>query len=249
MENEITPAEEVKETEVEQEGETTEVTTEVETTTETKGKTMEEILGDKPTKSSGTVPLATFLDIKKEKKAAEDRVRELEGQIAKGGDTKEARAELKSIAEEYDVDPVFLEKLSSAIYAQAEQKAEERINSKLGPLEAKERESKIDKAFNEHYENVMAELPEYSNVVNKDIIKTLSLLPENSKKTFPQIIEETYGKTVTGKKTLENGTPRGGKNAALEMNRINEPGYFKEIMADPKLKEEYNKGLSQRINL
>lgn len=249
MENEITPAEEVKEIEVEQEGETTEVTTEAETTTETKSKTMEEILGERPTKSSETVPLKTFLDIKKEKKAAEDRVKELEGQIAKGGDTKEARAELKSIAEEYDVDPVFLEKLSSAIYAQAEQKAEERINSKLGPLEAKERETRIDKAFNEHYENVIAELPEYSNVVNKDIIKTLSLLPENSKKTFQQIIEETYGKTVTGKKTLENGTPRGGKNVALDMSRVNEPGYFKEIMADPKLKEEYNKGLSQRINL
>jgi len=196
-----------------------------------------------------TVPLNTFLETKKEKKALEKELSNLQAQIKAGATPKEAKASLKEIADKYDVDVNFITELSSAIYAQAQEDVEERLNSKLQPLEAKDREEKINKAFNEHYEKVIAEMPEYEKVINKNVIKSLSLLPENSKKTFQQIIEETYGNSVTGKRTMETSTPRGGKDQSIDFNRTNDPEYFKQIMASPELKKKYNEGLLSRINL
>jgi hypothetical protein len=196
-----------------------------------------------------TVPLNTFLETKKEKKALEKELKELREERQNGATKTEVNASLKAIAEKYDVDVNFVDELSSAIYAKAKEDVEETLNSKLQPLEAKEKAEKINTAFNEHYEKVIAEMPEYKNVINKDVIKSLSLLPQNSKKTFQQIIEETYSNSVTGKRTMETSTPRGGKDASLDMSKINDPDYFKQVMANPELKKKYNEGLTSRIKL
>lgn len=238
----ITPAEEDNKTEVELEEETTEVKTEVETKKETEGKTMEEILGEK---KEETVPLATFLDLKKDKKEAERKLKEIQDKIDEGSDKTEISEDLQALAEEYEIDPKFLDRLSKSIYAKA--KAE--VDNKLKPLEVKEKEEKINKIFNEHFEKAIDEMPEYSEVVNKDVIKALSLLPENSKKTFQQIIEETYGKTVSGKKTMEPGTPRGGKDIELDFSKMTDPAYYKQVMQNPELKKKYNEGMAGRLRL
>lgn len=231
----VTPEEEAKET----------ISPEEKTIVEEpKEKTVGELLEDKK-----DVPLAIFLEKKKEAKALEKELSDLKQQIKDGATKSEAKAELKDIAEKYDVDPNFLSELSTIIYSKAKGDVEETLKSKLQPLEDKEREEKINKAFNEHYEKVIEELPEYADVINKDIIKSLSLLPQNANKTFQQIIEETYGKTVTGKKTLETATPRGGKETSLDMSRINDPEYFKRVMENPELKKKYNEGLTSRISL
>jgi hypothetical protein len=247
--NPTTPAAEVNNTEVKPAEVTPEVTTEGESTPETKAQTMEEVLGTPEPKQVETVPLKTFLDMKKENRVLAKKFEELKNQVTEGATLSEVSAELKAISEEYDVDAGFLSKLSAAIYKQAKDEATETLNSKLGPIEAKDKAARIDKAFNEHYENIIVDLPEYANIINKDVIKTLSLLPENSKKTFQQIIEDTYGKTVPGKKTLEDATPRGGKDVSLDMKRTSDPEYFKQIMANPELKKEYNKNITDRINL
>jgi hypothetical protein len=207
---------------------------------------MEEILEDKKPEA---VPLSKFLDVKKEKKELEAKVRDLQEQVRSGADKREVNAELKDIADKYDVDPKFLSELSDIIYSKAKGDVEEQLNSKLKPLEARDKEEKINKAFEQHYQNAISVIPEYEAVVNKDVIKTLSLLPANSKKTFQQIIEETYGNSVTGKKTMEKSTPRGGKTAELDSSRLKDPSYYKEVMSNPELKKEYNKGLVDRINL
>ena len=207
-------------------------------------KTAGEILEDKK-----TVPLTTFLETKKEKKALERELSELRAKADAGATKSEVKSDLKSIADKYDVDPNFLSELSDIIYAKAKGDVEETLNNKLQPIEAKEKAEKINTAFNDHYSKVIEEMPEYKNVVNKDVIKSLSLLPENSKKTFQQIIEETYGNSVTGKRTMETSTPRGGKDASLDMSKTNDPEYFKQVMANPELKKKYNEGLVSRIKL
>lgn len=50
----------------------------------------------------------------------------------------------------------------------------------------------IEEIFSENFNKVMEGMPEYKDVVNRDVIKELSLLPQNAKKTFQQIVEETY---------------------------------------------------------
>lgn len=231
MEEPITPAEEVNKTE------------EAVVETKVENKTVGEVLEDK---GADTVPLKTFLEVKKEKKDLEKTVSDLQAQVKAGTITKsEVKAELKDVADKYDVDANFLSELTTLIYADVEQS----FNSKLKPLEEKEKAERINTAFEEHYNKVIEEMPEYADVINKNAIKALSLLPENSKKTFQQIIEETYGKTVTGKRTMETSTPRGGKETSIDMNRMRDPEYYKEVMANPELKKKYNENLHTRINL
>lgn len=241
--NPITPEEEVKETGSEAEETDTSKEDEQEAEAET---TIEDLLSEE---KDDRVPLKTFLETKKEKKALEREISELKEQVKKGATKSEINSDLKSIAEKYDVDAGFLEELSTVIYSKAKQEADEVLQAKLKPIEAKDRADRIEKIFSVHFEKAMEELSEYKDVVNREVIKELSLLPQNAKKTFSQIIEDTYGKTVSGKKTMETSTPRGGKDASYDPSRMNDPVYFKEVMANPELKKKYNDGLVDRLRL
>jgi hypothetical protein len=91
-------------------------------------------------------------------------------------------------------------------------------------------------------------MPEFTSIVNPGVIKALSLLPQNASKTFPQLIEETYGNAISGKRTMQTTTPGGGKDSApLDYTKATQDmSYYNEVMANPKLKAEYNqKMLSQ----
>jgi len=233
MDNEksIAPEEELKETpEVEEE--------QVE-----QEPTIDQII--EPQKSEEQVPLKTFLEIKNEKKALEREIKDLKASAQQGATQAEIKSDLKAIAEKYDVDPNFLNELSSTIYAQAKEEAEKAIK----PVLEKETKEKIDKALTENINKALELMPEYADVVNTDVLKSLAKSPENKNKTFQQLIEETYSKTVTGKKTMETSTPRGGKDVGVDWSRVKDPTYFSQIMADPELKKQYNEKLTSRINL
>lgn len=205
-------------------------------------KTVEQILETVPEKE--TVGLDKFLELKKENKEFKKSIKDLEAKIADGASGKEVSADIAALSEEYpDVDPNFLNKLSAAIKAQVREESKAEIESRIKPLEAKERTAKIDDAFKTHYNLAMEKMPEFKAIVNPDVIKTLSLDPKNSNKTFSQIIEETYGSALTGKRTMDTTTPAGGKEPGpLDFQKARSNAtYFDEVMADPTLKAEYNK--------
>jgi hypothetical protein len=211
----------------------------------------EETIGDvfKSPKEE-TVPLASHLEIKRENKEAQKKIKELEKQIEAGATKREISDEIKAIAEEHNVDEAFLQKLASAVKAQTEREIEDRVSSKLKPLEDKERAEKIDTIFNQHYAKAIEAMPEYKDLVNKDVIKSLSLDPRNQNKTFTKIIEDSYGHLLKGKATLEPSKPSSrDDNQALDTKKLKDPAYFKEVMANPRLKKEYNDGLIKRLNL
>lgn len=203
--------------------------------------TVEKTIGEltpEPVKQVNTIPEGAFLNEKKARKEAEKRIKELEDMVANGGTKSEVSADIKSIAEEYDIDPSFLDKLTKSIRSETEKD----IADKFKPLEEREKKDHIDKIFTKHYDEAMAKMPEFSGVVNADVIKNLSLLSANSNKTFTQLIEETYGNAITGKRTIPQTTPAGGKDPApLDYQRaVKDPEYFKEVMSNPKTKAEYN---------
>lgn len=227
----IAPEEELKDTEVD-EPETEEPAT----------PTVEDII--EPKRAEEQVPLKTFLEIKKEKKDLEREIKYLKSQ-AQDMTKSEIKSDLQSIADKYDVDLNFLNELSSTIYEQAKEEAEKAIK----PVLEKEAKERVDKALTENINKALEVMPEYEGVVNKDVLKSLARLPENKNKTFQQLIEETYSQTVTGKKTMETSTPRGGKDVGIDWSRVKDPSYFSQIMADPELKKQYNEKLISRINL
>lgn len=242
---EVTPGEAAPETEVvETKVETTE--TKVENTPEkTEEKTVGEIAEEvTPEVKKETVGLDKFLDEKGKRKAAEKELADLKKSIEDGATKVETAADIEAFTKKYpDVDPAFVKELASAIRSETERSLDEKYTPKLSALDKKERDAKVDAAFKTHFDLAMEKMPEMKDVVVPSVIKTLSLDPANSKKTITQLIEEVYGNTVPGKRTAETRTaPGGGKEPApLDMARARkDTAYFKEVMADPKLKAEYN---------
>ena len=97
----------------------------------------------------------------------------------------------------------------------------------------------------------MEKMPDFKGLADPDVIKTLSLDPKNANKTLTQIVEDTYGNFLTGRRTVETTTPRGGKEPEkIDFARMTkDPSYYKEVMSDPDRKKEYNNNLHERLPL
>lgn len=205
----------------------------------TEAKTISEVLEAPVEKQPNHVPESAFLKEKMARKDAEKRIKELEAKIlSNDAPRSEVSEDIASIAKEFDIDPSFLDKLERSIRS----KTEKEIESKFKPMEEKEKQAALDKAFETHYNAAIASMPEFSSVVNPGVIKALSMLPQNGDKTFAQLIEETYGNAITGKRTIVSTTPGGGKDPQpLDYARAQkDKAYFNEVMQDPKRKAEYN---------
>jgi hypothetical protein len=210
-------------------------------TEETVGETISE-------KKPESVPLAAFLELKKDNKELSKQMKELQKTIEAGATAKQVESDIKSIADAHNVDADFLDEFAAAI----EKRAEEKVSAKLKPLEEKEKQSKINAIFEEKFGQTIESMPEYKDIVNKDVIKSLSLDPANQNKTWRQIIEGAYGHLIVGKKTLESSTARGGKddNQDVDFDKARtDSKYFSEVMANPELKKKYNATLAERLKL
>lgn len=188
------------------------------------------------------VPLSAFLEIKKENKALSREMKEIKKSIEEGASRSEVNADLSAIAEKHNVDADFLKDFAKAVRAEAKKETDEEINAKLKPMQEKERMEKINQAFQTHFDKAMESMPEYAGTVNKEVIKALSLMPQNSNKTFTKLIEESFGHLVAGKKSIESASSRVSKNdnTDVDVARANkDPEYFSEVMASPESKKKY----------
>lgn len=209
-----------------------------------KPETIGEIIGDKKEEKTEPkmVPEAAFLEEKKARKALERDMKELQRRVEEGATKTEVSETLADIAKEYDLDPKFLGKLAATIRKDVEAEADRKVSDRIKPFEEKERAEKIQKVFDTHFSKALGDMDEYKDIVNKDVIFALSLNPQNSSKTIPQLIEETYGSAIRGKRSIETAQPhRGSTPGELDFDRANtDAAYLREVLADPKLKHQYN---------
>lgn len=236
QENDVvtTPAEEVKQPDEE-----------TVTSTEPQEETIGEVLKSQAEEKSDHIPKARLDKEIARRKELENALAELQAKAKEESMSKrEISSDLNALAVEHNIDAGFLNQLASAIKAQAEADIEERLK----PLTEREKQAKIDAAFKQGFERAIGNMPEYRDIVNPSVIKTLSLDPANANKTFPQLIEETYGNALGGKKTIEKAVPRGGNaSGQLDYERAKrDTAYFKEVMADPTLKKQYNDRLFEQ---
>jgi len=205
-----------------------------------KEATISELIGsEKPV--ARTVPEATFLKLKRE-------LKDLKKQQSKPTIN---NSSLKELADKHDLDVDFLEDLSQSIRNKTKSEIEEEIAERLQPLEQKEKDEKIDRIFEEQYQKTIDKLPEYKNISNKEVIKALSLDPNNANKTFAQLVEMSYGHLVKGKKTIESASVKTYNNneTSLDIERANkDPEYFKAVMENPTLKKKYNENLIDSVS-
>lgn len=208
-----------------------------ETTVEETQQTIEDMGAEdiQPEPQIRTVPEHVFVEQKKALKQAEKEIKALKESIENGASQREISSDIESIADKYEVDKGFLEELSSTI----RKGFEDELTAKQ---EMEQRAKKFESSFKKAYDQALERGPEFGTIANPDVIKQLALLPQNAKKTIAQILEETYSSALTGKRTIETTKPGGGKDPEpLDIKRAEKDiEYFKEIMNDPKKKEQYN---------
>ena len=124
-----------------------------------------------------------------------------------------------------------------------------KLAQKLEQIEERDRNAKVEATFKEHLNRAIENAPEYKDIVNVDVIKALAFNPANANKTYKQLLDEAYGNAVTGRRTIETTTPRGGaKDTKLDMSRAKtDTEYRREVLADPELRKQYNEGLTDRV--
>jgi hypothetical protein len=207
---------------------------------EPKAETIAEIIGTEAKPEPKLVPEAAFLEEKRGRKDAEKTVRDLQKKIESGASDAQVSASLDEIADEFNVDKKFLNKLTAAIRKDVETESETRISAKLKPFEDNQRADQVQKVFTKAFDKAMTDMEDYKDIVNKDAIFALSLNPANASKTMAQLIEDTYGNAVSGKRSIEMTTPRGGAaSGELDMARANsDPAYLDEVLKDPALKKQ-----------
>ncbi len=196
-------------------------------------------------KKENLIPESVFLGEKKARKALEKEVKDLKALIESGATKEEISEDISAIAEEHNVDKVFLQKLASSIKKTAEKELNDKFSEKF---DKKEKNENFETAFTKAYATAIERAPEFVEIANTEVIKTLSLQPQNAKKTISQLLEETYGNALTGKRTIEKTVPGGGKDPEpLDFAKASKDiEYFKQVMADPKLKAQYNEQMLKK---
>lgn len=124
------------------------------------------------------------------------------------------------------------------------------LAEKLAKIEESEKSAKRDAKLSEKFSEYLEEAPEFKDVANLAVLKQMALLPQNKDKTIPQLFEEVYGNTITGRRTVETTTPRGGAaDTKVDIERAQkDAAYRKEVFANPDLKKQYNEGLTDRLS-
>jgi hypothetical protein len=155
---------------------------------------------------------------------------------------KDAEAELKALRQEIEgrIDEAEEEDNESEV---------KKLAQKLERIEESGRINKMEATFMEHLNKTLENSPEYKDIVNVDVIRALAFNPSNANKTYKQLLEEAYGNALTGRRTIETTTPRGGaKDDKLDMKRAQTDGqYRREVLANPELRKQYNEGLTDRV--
>lgn len=212
-----------------------------EETLQTIGEISEEIYNEEQP-SEKTVPEYAFVAQKKALIAAEKELKALRESIQyQESSQHEQLTGVDAIADKYNIDREFMNELKSTI----ENDLDAKYASKLS---AKDKAEKFDDAFNKQYNTALERGPEFQSIANPDVIKTLATLPQNKNKTVSQLLEETYGNALTGKRTIETTQPGGGKDPEpLDISRAEKDiEYFKQVMADPKKKAQYNEHMFKK---
>jgi hypothetical protein len=219
----------------------------------TEEKTLGEALKDEPVEEpkKETVGLDKFLDIKKQNKELKRELERIQSRIENEGSSESVSEDIESIAEEFNIDKNFLQKLEKSILSKRDKEMDEKLAEKLRPIEQERKQKEVNKVFDDMYNATLERMPEYANVIDQDVVRSLAVLKENATLSLPQLIEKIYGKSVSGRKTIETTVPRGGKEPqeidfALASKDMN---YFNEIMASPELKKKYNQNIESRLDL
>lgn len=208
-------------------------------------------------KSEEVVPLKKYMAEKNAKRDAEHKAKELEAEIAKLRENpyksnQDIKVDVQSLSEKHGIDAEVLSDILNASYNMTKEKVkaelEQEFTPKIAEFEQIKREKEkqdFESKFNNLVEQSLVEMPEYSNLVDKEDLKQWVKSGQYSKLTLPQLIEQKYGKFLVGKKTIE--TSHASKQVELPdtSKPLTDEQYLK-LDTDPELKKKWADSLIER---
>lgn len=217
-----------------------------------------EVLETLSEKSDDVVPLKKYMAEKNAKREAEHKAKDLEVEIAKLRENpyksnQDIKVDVQSLSEKHGIDAEVLQDILNASYNMTKEKVkaelEQEFTPKLAEFEQIKREKEkqdFESKFNNLVSQSLNEMPEYSDLVDKDDLKTWVKSGQYSKLTLPQLIEQKYGKFLVGKKTIESSHA----SKQVEMPDTSKPLSDEQLLkldTDPELRKKWAEGLTERM--
>jgi len=208
----------------------------------TEGTMEAELAKEAPTeapkvKEAETVPLATFLDVKRDLKELKREIRD-----AKSSDRQEtALSGVQEIANKYpDVNQDFIADILKSATANAQSKVEEKYSPIFAKQDADRKQVAFDKAFDKLYDKTLEENPNLPTTVDKKLLKTLALTPNYRNVPLADIIGQMGGVTNDGSSSSENEVRASSDRVddLVSFDKIT-PDQKKAIMSDEKVRTKY----------
>lgn len=204
-----------------------------------------------------TVPLHVYLEKKNEAKQLKKDLKEAteSAKDDKGEVDVDKLAEMSNkLAEKHQADPELIAtimKQAQELTRKEMQEFQSQIMPTLQELKKEKTREEINTVFNEVFDKAIADNPEVAGIVNKDVIKTLTLNPENRNKTVSQIIEETYGKVESvGRPSTETTSDGKGSEEAVDFSKLSAEQEAKILSgSDPALTAKYNEWTLGQLQL
>ena len=214
---------------------------------ETLGEALHE---EKSQEDDGRVPREVFVNEKKSRKKYEKEVKELNQEIdrLRKGSTSMSDSQVddkvKSLSEKYpEVDPTFFSDMKTLLTGDS---SSQELKKEIEELKMERQREAAETKFNKLFDKALGSMPEYGEVVNKNVIKSLAFDPSNSKKTVSQIIEEAYGKTVDLPGTLERSGGSSRKEDGPSFMNPTEKDY-EMINSNPDLKQKHTSHVLENL--
>ncbi len=154
-------------------------------------------------------------------------IRQLQEQVKNGGTSaSNAKDELDALAEEWQLEPKFVRKLSEILLSKSKKQFEDSYLSDINDIKSKTEEqtkqithAQVAGAISKEFDRVVADNPDLGKVAHKEAVKKYILSSEeNLKRTMEDILEELYGEAVKNSAGVEGYSSQGG-------NHPKEPDY------------------------
>ena len=209
-------------------------------------------------KSEDVVPLKKYMAEKNAKRDLEHKAKELETELAKLRENpyksnRDIKLDVKSLSDKHGIDEEVLSDILNASYTMTKDKVkaelEQEFTPKLAEFEQIKREKEkqdFESKFNNLVSQSLAEMPEYTDLVDREDLKTWVKSGQYSKLTLPQLIEQKYGKFVVGKKTIESSHASKQVELPDTSKPLSDDQYLK-LDTDPELRKKWAEGLTERM--
>lgn len=194
---------------------------------------------DKEPNEPDTVPLATFLELKKDMKELK---KEVEGASSKSQEKKVAIEGIDDLRRKYpDVNEDFISDMLSSATAEATKKIEAKYEPIIQRQEAEKKQAAFDRAFDKLYNETVEANPDLPKSIDKDAIKALAISPQYRNTPLSELLQKMYGGVVQEGKSSSETAMRASADRVEDIVSFDNitPEQKNLIMKDDKVRKKY----------